>query len=42
LWDILFGTFRMPENLLPGDYGVDAEQNVPAEFGGQLAYPFRQ
>ena len=41
LWDILFGTFRMPEGKLPEDYGVDGEP-LPAEFGGQLAYPFRQ
>jgi sterol desaturase/sphingolipid hydroxylase (fatty acid hydroxylase superfamily) len=41
LWDILFGTFRMPENKLPDNYGVD-DQSVPAEIGGQLAYPFRQ
>jgi hypothetical protein len=31
----------MPENQLPDDYGVEAEQAVPAEIGGQLAYPFR-
>ncbi len=41
LWDVLFGTFRMPENELPKDYGKD-EAAMPAEFGGQLAYPFRQ
>ena len=28
IWDILFGTFRMPENELPADYGVD-DQPVP-------------
>jgi hypothetical protein len=42
LWDILFGTFRMPEGVLPDEYGVDAGQAVPSEIGGQLAYPFRQ
>jgi sterol desaturase/sphingolipid hydroxylase (fatty acid hydroxylase superfamily) len=41
LWDILFGTFRMPEGKLPEVYGVDGEQAVPTEIGGQLAYPFR-
>ena len=41
LWDILFGTFRMPENDLPKDYGI-ADQTIPAEIVGQLAYPFRQ
>ena len=40
VWDILFGTFRMPENQLPEAYGVD-DQQVPTEIGGQLAYPFR-
>jgi sterol desaturase/sphingolipid hydroxylase (fatty acid hydroxylase superfamily) len=41
IWDILFGTFRMPENKMPDGYGVD-DQPVPSEIGGQLAYPFRQ
>jgi sterol desaturase/sphingolipid hydroxylase (fatty acid hydroxylase superfamily) len=41
IWDILFGTFRMPENELPASYGVD-DQEVPSQIGGQLAYPFRQ
>jgi len=30
----------MPENELPDHYGVDDEL-IPAEIGGQLAYPFR-
>jgi sterol desaturase/sphingolipid hydroxylase (fatty acid hydroxylase superfamily) len=42
LWDILFGTFRMPENELPKAYGVDGEPAIPSEIAGQLAYPFRQ
>jgi sterol desaturase/sphingolipid hydroxylase (fatty acid hydroxylase superfamily) len=40
LWDILFGTYRMPEKELPDHYGVEGEL-IPAEIGGQLAYPFR-
>jgi sterol desaturase/sphingolipid hydroxylase (fatty acid hydroxylase superfamily) len=40
VWDILFGTFRMPDNVLPDNYGVD-DQVIPDEIGGQLAYPFR-
>ena len=32
----------MPEGKLPENYGVDAEQGVSYEIGGQLAYPFRQ
>jgi hypothetical protein len=35
-----FGTFRMPENRLPDNYGVD-DQAFPSEIGGQLADPFR-
>jgi sterol desaturase/sphingolipid hydroxylase (fatty acid hydroxylase superfamily) len=41
VWDILFGTFRMPEGKLPDNYGVH-DQAIPSEIGGQLAYPFRQ
>ena len=40
IWDILFGTFRMPENRLPEAYGKDKTE-VPAEIVGQLAYPFK-
>jgi sterol desaturase/sphingolipid hydroxylase (fatty acid hydroxylase superfamily) len=41
IWDILFGTFRMPESGLPDNYGKD-EAAMPSEIAGQLAYPFRQ
>ena len=41
LWDILFGTFRMPEGRLPEGYGVD-EPAMPSEFIGQIAFPFRR
>jgi sterol desaturase/sphingolipid hydroxylase (fatty acid hydroxylase superfamily) len=41
IWDILFGTFRMPENELPDHYGKD-EAAMPSEIVGQLAYPFRR
>jgi sterol desaturase/sphingolipid hydroxylase (fatty acid hydroxylase superfamily) len=41
IWDVLFGTFRMPEGQLPQDYGKD-EATMPKEIGGQLAYPFRR
>ena len=40
LWDILFGTFRMPKNELPGNYTDEAA--VPTEIVGQLAFPFRR
>lgn len=35
--DLLFGTFYMPRDRLPEDYGVDG---VPAHFLAQLIYPF--
>jgi sterol desaturase/sphingolipid hydroxylase (fatty acid hydroxylase superfamily) len=41
LWDILFGTFRMPEGALPDDYCAD-DDAIPHEIGGQLIYPFRR
>jgi sterol desaturase/sphingolipid hydroxylase (fatty acid hydroxylase superfamily) len=39
LWDVLFGTFYMPEGKLPQSYGVDDTQ-FPQGFVGQLIYPF--
>jgi sterol desaturase/sphingolipid hydroxylase (fatty acid hydroxylase superfamily) len=41
VWDMLFGTFRMPESRLPDNYGKD-EAAMPSEIAGQIAYPFRQ
>jgi sterol desaturase/sphingolipid hydroxylase (fatty acid hydroxylase superfamily) len=41
VWDMLFGTFRMPESRLPDDYGKD-EAAMPSGIAGQIAYPFRQ
>jgi sterol desaturase/sphingolipid hydroxylase (fatty acid hydroxylase superfamily) len=41
IWDMLFGTFRMPENRLPDHYGKD-EAAMPSGIAGQIAYPFRQ
>ncbi len=41
IWDILFGTFRFPEDRLPEHYTAD-EPAMPHEIGGQLAYPFRR
>ena len=41
LWDILFGTFRMPEGELPAHYGKD-EATMPSEIVGQLVFPFRR
>ena len=41
IWDVLFGTFRMPEDRLPEGYGKD-EASMPSEIAGQLAFPFRR
>jgi sterol desaturase/sphingolipid hydroxylase (fatty acid hydroxylase superfamily) len=42
LWDLLFGTFRMPDNGLPDDYGIAEQSSFPSEIAGQMAYPFRR
>ena len=39
IWDLLFGTFYMPENELPDAYGID-DQSFPESFGAQMLYPF--
>jgi sterol desaturase/sphingolipid hydroxylase (fatty acid hydroxylase superfamily) len=39
IWDLLFGTFYMPENELPDGYGID-DQSFPESFGAQMLYPF--
>jgi sterol desaturase/sphingolipid hydroxylase (fatty acid hydroxylase superfamily) len=41
LWDILFGTFRMPDNEMPKEYGKD-ETTMPEAFVGQMVFPFRR
>jgi sterol desaturase/sphingolipid hydroxylase (fatty acid hydroxylase superfamily) len=41
IWDILFGTWYMPENELPDAYGID-DKHFPQGFGQQLIYPFTQ
>jgi sterol desaturase/sphingolipid hydroxylase (fatty acid hydroxylase superfamily) len=40
VWDVLFGTFYMPEHQLPARYGID-EPEYPQGFLGQLVHPFR-
>ena len=40
--DMLFGTFWMPANRLPDNYGIDDQSSFPSEIAGQLAYPFRK
>jgi len=39
LWDVLFGTFYMPEGRLPENYGVD-DPSFPRGFVQQLIFPF--
>ena len=39
LWDVLFGTFYMPQAALPERYGVD-DPRIPQGFFAQLIYPF--
>ena len=41
VWDLLFGTWYMPENVLPDAYGVD-DTSFPQSIGAQMLYPFRQ
>ena len=41
VWDLMFGTFYMPENELPDRYGI-ADASFPDSFGAQLLYPFRR
>jgi sterol desaturase/sphingolipid hydroxylase (fatty acid hydroxylase superfamily) len=39
--DVVFGTYYMPDNVMPGAYGI-ADREFPPTFGAQMAYPFRQ
>jgi len=38
LWDILFGTYYMPKDRMPQDFGVP--EKVPTGYFGQLWHPF--
>ncbi|MBL8522935.1 MAG: sterol desaturase family protein [Betaproteobacteria bacterium] len=40
LWDVLFGTYYMPDGKQPQQFGV-ADGDVPQTFVGQMLYPFR-
>jgi sterol desaturase/sphingolipid hydroxylase (fatty acid hydroxylase superfamily) len=40
VFDLLFGTFYMPERELPDHYGIE-DKTFPGGFGEQLAYPFK-
>jgi sterol desaturase/sphingolipid hydroxylase (fatty acid hydroxylase superfamily) len=41
MWDLLFGTFYLPKDRRPTEFGVH-DDGVPENFWGQLAYPFRR
>jgi sterol desaturase/sphingolipid hydroxylase (fatty acid hydroxylase superfamily) len=40
-WDLMFGTFHMPEGRLPQDFGND-DHNFPEGYFKQLIYPFKK
>ena len=42
VWDLLFGTWYMPQGRLPENYGIVEQATFPNEIAGQLAYPFRR
>ncbi len=39
LWDVVFGTFHMPEGRQPEHFGIEGDP-VPSTLWGQLSYPF--
>ncbi len=39
-WDILFGTFYMPKDRVPENFGI--HEPMPASLHGQLVQPFKQ
>jgi sterol desaturase/sphingolipid hydroxylase (fatty acid hydroxylase superfamily) len=41
LWDILFGTYYLPDHW-PAAYGLSGRRDVPARWVTQLLYPFRR
>lgn len=42
VWDVLFGTFHMPQGELPQEYGIDgASAPVPEGLVSQLLYPLK-
>jgi sterol desaturase/sphingolipid hydroxylase (fatty acid hydroxylase superfamily) len=41
VWDLMFGTFYMPDGVLPDGYGID-DQKMPAGLVPQLLYPLLQ
>ena len=41
LFDVVFGTYYMPNGRLPERFGL-ARESIPETILGQLAYPFRR
>jgi sterol desaturase/sphingolipid hydroxylase (fatty acid hydroxylase superfamily) len=41
VWDLMFGTFYLPEGILPDGYGID-DRAMPAGLVPQLLYPLLQ
>lgn len=41
LFDVMFGTFYMPEGKLPEHYGIKGSK-IPEDFVGQIIYPFKE
>jgi sterol desaturase/sphingolipid hydroxylase (fatty acid hydroxylase superfamily) len=41
VFDLMFGTFYMPDKVLPEAYGID-DKEFPASFGAQMMHPFRR
>jgi sterol desaturase/sphingolipid hydroxylase (fatty acid hydroxylase superfamily) len=41
IWDLMFGTYHMPQGVLPSGYGIDDKQ-MPEGLMRQLAYPLVQ
>jgi sterol desaturase/sphingolipid hydroxylase (fatty acid hydroxylase superfamily) len=41
IWDILFGTYYLPDRW-PAQYGLSHQRDVPARWVTQLVYPFRR
>jgi sterol desaturase/sphingolipid hydroxylase (fatty acid hydroxylase superfamily) len=41
IWDLLFGTFYMPADVLPDAYGID-DSRFPEGFSAQMLYPFQR
>jgi len=41
IWDLMFGTFYLPEDVLPEGYGIE-DDKMPAGLVPQMLYPLRQ